>query len=210
MALSHVLAVSGSLRAASFNTQLTQILPALAPDEMIVEPFNMLGDLPLYNADLDVDPEPEAVARWRAAIRRADGIIIVTPEYSHSMPGVVKNALDWGSRPISDIPLLGKNAMVLVATPGRAFGFRALSDVVRVLRDMGVFVVPGPEVVINEVHTKITADADGTPHLSDPVAEQLIRVQLRGLQRAIEAQAGRVAAEPLLEGRRVLAAALRR
>ncbi len=93
----HILAISGSLRAASSNTTVLQALSALAPPNVTISMYDQLADLPYFNPDLDRegDPPPASVAELRAQIGRADGLVICSPEYAHGVPGVLKNALDW-------------------------------------------------------------------------------------------------------------------
>jgi chromate reductase, NAD(P)H dehydrogenase (quinone) len=90
-----LLAISGSLRAVSTNTALLQTAQRLAPAGMAIELYDGLAGLPHFNPDLDVEPPPAAVADWRERIRRADGLLISSPEYARGVPGSLKNALDW-------------------------------------------------------------------------------------------------------------------
>lgn len=122
--MSRVLALSGSLRAASFNTRILRSLPALAPESMHIELYEHLGDLPHFSEDLETEP-PASVRRLWQAITDADGLIIATPEYNGAIPGVLKNALDWASRPYGSSVLPGHAAMVLSASPGIFGGIRA-------------------------------------------------------------------------------------
>jgi chromate reductase len=193
-----ILAISGSLRAASHNTRLLRALPPLAPEGMAFKLFEGLGDVPPYNADHDVDPPPAGVRALREAVGAADGLVIATPEYNHSVPGVLKNALDWASRPMGTI-LTGKCVVVLVATPGRASGFLCLADLGRMLRDLGNFVVAGPQVVLHEVHTKLPSEGSDAPTLQDPVACSLIAMQLRALAQAIRSDVGVMTGAPIRE-----------
>ena len=90
-----ILAISGSLRASSTNTALLKAAAALAPDEIELSIFRGLGDLPLFNPDLDTGVPPAAVAQFRSQLQESSGVIITSPEYAHGVPGVLKNALDW-------------------------------------------------------------------------------------------------------------------
>jgi chromate reductase len=193
-----VLAISGSLRRGSYNTALVGALPELAPPDMTFDVFRGLGDLPLYNEDLEgpAGPgTPPAVLRWRQALDEYDGIVLCTPEYSRSLPGVVKNAFDWASRPPHRPSLSGKVVLVLVATPGRALGYRGLSEARTVLTGMRNLVVPAPEVVINSA-AAVLEQGDGTvPVLTDPIARGLIGVQLTILGDLVRAGAGRLLEE---------------
>jgi chromate reductase len=93
----HILAISGSLRAASSNTAVLQAMAALAPADVTIAMYDRLADLPYFNPDLDRegDTPPASVGDLRAQIGRAEGIVICSPEYAHGVPGVLKNALDW-------------------------------------------------------------------------------------------------------------------
>ncbi|MEU9335679.1 NAD(P)H-dependent oxidoreductase [Streptomyces sp. NPDC048290] len=176
-----VLTLCGSLRADSLNSRLLRCLPALAPAAFSWRSYDGLGDLPLYDQDLDTDHPPPPVARFRRAVADAQGLVIATPEFNHSLPGVLKNAIDWASRPKADPALTGKPIVVLTATPARARGFRGLADTAALLNELGNIVVPQPQVVVHTAHRALTLDELGEPRLLDPDAARLIRVQLHVL-----------------------------
>jgi chromate reductase len=204
-----ILGVSGSLRKESFNTRLLRALPSLAPEGMLIDVFDGLGDLPLYNQDLDVPGGPEPVHRWRTAISEADGLILVVPEYNGSVPGVVKNAIDWASRPLAQASLLGKSVVTMVATPGRGLGRNGLADLGRVLNSCHAHVINGPWVVLTEAGDRLEDRKDEetgqiTSTISDPFTRQLAAAQLGALAEAVRSGVGEHAAAPL---RAVLAAA---
>lgn len=112
-----ILAISGSLRAASFNTALLRAAADLAPEHVTVELYEGLDRLPAYNEDADIEPAAPEVARLRAAIADADAIIVSTPEFNGTMPGHLKTAIDWASRPYGQASSLwGKPALVLGAS----------------------------------------------------------------------------------------------
>jgi NAD(P)H-dependent FMN reductase len=113
-----VLALVGSLRAASINRQLAEVAAETAPDGVSVIVYDGLGELPFYNEDIDNDDAPASVKALRAAAADADAALVVTPEYNGSIPGVLKNAIDWLSRPFGDGALKGKPAAVI----GGSFG----------------------------------------------------------------------------------------
>ena len=113
-----VLALSGSLRKASLNTALLRAAGDAAPSGTKVKLFDGLEAVPLFNEDLESGTVPPAVKRLRDEIERADGLLISTPEYNHSIPGVLKNALDWLSRPTPSRVLAGKPVAVMGATVG--------------------------------------------------------------------------------------------
>jgi chromate reductase, NAD(P)H dehydrogenase (quinone) len=112
-----ILAISGSLRAASHNTALLRAAAASAPDGVVIELYEGLEDLPPYNEDRDTDSPPAEVARLRRAIAEADGLLISTPEYNGTVPGQIKHAVDWASRPHGrGSALWGKPAAVIGAS----------------------------------------------------------------------------------------------
>ena len=115
MASIRILGISGSLRRGSHNTSLLRAAARSLPPGVELERFDGLADLPHYNEDLDHEPVPAAVARLRAAIAAADGLLIATPEYNGSIPGVLKNAVDWASRPFPDNAVKGKPVAVIGA-----------------------------------------------------------------------------------------------
>jgi NAD(P)H-dependent FMN reductase len=112
-----ILAISGSLRAASFNTALLRAAADVAPEGVEVELFTGLDRLPAYNEDADIEPAPPEVARLRSDIATADALIISTPEFNGTMPGHLKTAIDWASRPYGQgSSLWGKPALVIGAS----------------------------------------------------------------------------------------------
>src|SRR5688572_752722 len=90
--------IAGSLRRASYNRALLRAAQELAPEGMEIRIFDRMGELPLYNEDVEAQGDPEPVQAFKAAIGQADGLLIATPEYNHGVPGVLKNAIDWASR----------------------------------------------------------------------------------------------------------------
>jgi NAD(P)H-dependent FMN reductase len=113
-----VLVLLGSLRAASVNRQLAELARESAPERVTLELFDRLGELPFYNEDIDGDDVAEPVKALRQAAAEADAALLVTPEYNGSIPGVLKNAIDWLSRPFGNGALKGKPAAVI----GGSFG----------------------------------------------------------------------------------------
>ncbi len=164
----------GSLRRASFNAAIARALPVLAPDGVSIAPLGSVGDFPLYNHDVQLEGFPPAVTAMGEAIARADGVIFVTPEYNHSVPGVLKNAIDWISR-LPNQPFADKPVAIQSASPGVFGGLRAQLH----LRHMFVFLdaraLNRPEVIIPQVNTKIDA---ATGELTDPATRGFIADQL--------------------------------
>lgn len=150
--MTSVLALSGSLRAQSFNTRMLHALPSLAPDGLIVNVFNV-ADLPLYNQDDDADVLPDSAARLRAAVAAADGVVIATPEYNHSFSAVAKNFIDWASRPFAAGPLLKKPVMLIAAGPGPSGGAHALEATGTLMTLLGCPIVAS--VGVASAHEKI-------------------------------------------------------
>jgi len=117
-----VLALLGSLRAASVNRQIAELAAANAPDGVSVTLYDGLGDIPFYNEELDGADAPAAAVKLRAAIAEADAILVVTPEYNGGIPTVVKNAIDWLSRPYGKSAVAGKPLAVIGTALGRYGG----------------------------------------------------------------------------------------
>ncbi|WP_252273461.1 NADPH-dependent FMN reductase [Pseudomonas subflava] len=114
----------GSLRKASINRKLAQTLAELAPPSLQLEIVE-IGDLPLYNEDIDVTPPPAPYSAFRDSLKQADAVLFVTPEYNRSVPAPMKNAIDVGSRPYGQSAFSGKPAAVISASPGAIGGFGA-------------------------------------------------------------------------------------
>jgi chromate reductase, NAD(P)H dehydrogenase (quinone) len=148
----------GSLRRHSYSRAIADTLDELAPDDVGVEVLGMAGDLPLYNQDLEDLGFPVAVARMATDIARADALVIVTPEYNHSMPGGLKNALDWLSR-LPEHPLDGKPVAIQTASPGPLGGARAHEQLRQVLAAVNALVLNKPEVIVTLVAAKVDPHA---------------------------------------------------
>jgi chromate reductase, NAD(P)H dehydrogenase (quinone) len=135
-----VLGLSGSLRAGSHNTRLLRVAAAALPPggELVV--FNGLRELPHYDDDA-LDAPPAAVDALRDAVREADAVLVATPEYNHSIPGVLKNALDWLSRPLATSPLKGKPVAVIGGSTGMFGAVWAQAETRKVLGAIGAHVV---------------------------------------------------------------------
>jgi len=136
-----VLGISGSLRRESHNTRLLLLAGRLLPPGAQLELYEGLKAIPPYDADDDVEPAPEAVADLRAAIADADAVLIATPEYNGSMAGVLKNALDWASRPAGESVLRNKPVAVMGATTGMFGAVWAQAEARKVLATIGARVI---------------------------------------------------------------------
>ncbi len=169
------LGISGSLRKGSYNTATLRALPELAPEGVVIEEAE-IADIPLYNDDVRQAGLPEPVTRLRAALKAADAIIFITPEYNYSIPGVLKNAIDWASRP-PEQPFAGKAASIMGASPGILGTARAQYH----LRQVGVYLdlkfLNGPEVMIGGAADRF--DANG--HLVHEPTREFIRQHLVAL-----------------------------
>ena len=150
-----ILGLSGSLRRASANTALLRAAAELCPEgaELLIHDYS---GVPLFNLDADDDPAVEAL---REAIRVADGVLIATPEYNYSIPGVLKNALDWASRPAYRSPFAGKPSGVISAAGSFVGGARAQQHLKAVLLGMGTPVFPRAELLVGASHTKVDQGA---------------------------------------------------
>jgi chromate reductase, NAD(P)H dehydrogenase (quinone) len=164
-----ILAISGSLRDSSYNTKLLRNAIELFGDEVVVEELGGLKDVPPYDEDDDGEGAPAAVRALRAAFAGADAVLIATPEYNSSVPGHLKNALDWVSRPLATNPLRNKPAAVVGASTGAFGAVWAQAELRKVLAAMGARVVEA-EVALGHAQTRF--DADGTL-MDEDLGEQL-------------------------------------
>jgi chromate reductase len=171
----HFVVLVGSLRKASLNAAIARALPALAPEGVTIEPLGTVGDFPLYNADTQAAGFPPVVTAMGDAIRAADGVIIVTPEYNYSIPGGLKNAIDWLSR-LPNQPLLGKPVALESASMGVFGGVRAQLHLRHSLLFLDARAMNKPEIMVPQAHLKIDA-ASG--ELTDPATRGLIADQLK-------------------------------
>jgi chromate reductase len=170
-----VLAICGSLRAGSFNRMALRTAIEVKPNDMTIE-IAEIGTLPLYNEDVRAQGFPPPVETLRRQIKAADALLFATPEYNYSMPGVLKNAIDWASRP-PDQPFAGKPAAIMGAAAGMAGSARAQYDLRRAMVFLDMNPINKPEVLIGQAQTKF--DADG--RLTDDAARGFIRDMLVAL-----------------------------
>lgn len=154
-----ILAIAGSLRADSHNARLLRHLAGQAPAGVEVEIWEGLRSIPPYDEDDDVQPAPPAVAALREAVAAADGLLFATPEYNSSIPGVLKNAVDWVSRPRDDTPFQNKPAAVVGASTGAFGAVWAQAELRKVLASAGARVVDNG-LALSKVHDAF--DADGS------------------------------------------------
>jgi chromate reductase len=154
-----ILAVSGSLRSDSFNTSLLRAAKQAAPEGVEVELFDPAGiaDLPLYDEELDDGIAPESVTRLRQQWGAADAILFATPEYNGSVPGGLKNAVDWASRPRLEPVLRNKTVAVIGASTGQFGAMWAQADLRKILGVAGARVV-GDELPVTRAHEKFDSE----------------------------------------------------
>ena len=183
-----ILAVSGSLRESSFNTSLLRAALEAAPEGVELELWEGLGELPLYDEDLEVDP-PESVRRLREDWADADAILFSTPEYNGSIPGGLKNAIDWASRPRLDAVLRNKTVAVVGASTGQFGALWAQQDLKRILGVAGARVV-GTEIPVSRAPERF----DNEGRLLDGEVFEQLRLHLTTLASEAVAAPVRVAA----------------
>jgi chromate reductase, NAD(P)H dehydrogenase (quinone) len=166
-----IIALSGALRRASYNTALLRAAQAQAPQGVDIE-LRTLHGIPLYDGDVEAQGIPDAVTALREQIRAADGLLISTPEYNNSIPGVLKNGLDWLSRPSGEGAKLfgGKPTAVIGATPGGFGTVQSQDALLSVLRAFGNDFWMGGRLMVSRAGMMF--DADGQL-LDDKVREQL-------------------------------------
>ncbi len=146
--------LSGSVRGGSYSTAILAGLAGrvAARAELTLHP---LDAVPIYNQDDDTATPPPAVAALRAALRGADAVVIASPEYNHGIPGMLKNALDWASRPRDDSALTDKPVLAVTSSPGLTGGVRAHNQLNETLLSIAARIVLRPQAVIGLVHQKI-------------------------------------------------------
>ena len=167
--------ICGSLRKGSFNAVVARALPALAPAGMNLKPAPSFADFPLYNADLHADGKfPAPVVALADAIRAADGVIIVSPEYNWSIPGVLKNAIDWVSR-VKDQPFEGKPVALQSASNGLLGAARMQYQLRQSLTSIDALIFGRPEVFVNFVAKKLD---EKSGELKDEPTRGFLKAQL--------------------------------
>jgi chromate reductase len=170
MAKIRIVGIAGSVRERSYNRWLLEAAREFLPDDVSFE-IVRIDNLPFYDQDID-KPEllPEAVRRFREPIHAADGLLIATPEYNYSISGVLKNAIEWASRPVSDPPLRGKPVAIIGAATGMFGTVRAQLALRQIFAGTNNSVVNRPEVLVPLAESKF--DAQG--HLIDPATRSIL------------------------------------
>jgi chromate reductase len=179
-----VLGFAGSLRKGSYNRAALRAARDLAPAGMHIQEFD-LAPIPLYNEDVREQGFPPAVEDFRERIRQADALLIVTPEYNYSFPGVLKNAIDWASRP-PEQPFDGKPIALLGASPGSLGTARAQYHLRQVFVYLNGLVMARPEVMISTAHNRFNERGD--------LVDEKIRGYIQGLLAALKAWTERLGA----------------
>ena len=170
-----ILGIAGSLRNASFNRAALRAAVELAPEGASIEIFELDG-IPGFNQDEEQNP-PEKVADFKRKIREADAILFVTPEYNYSVPGVLKNAIDWASRPYGDSAWNGKPAAIMGASIGGIATARAQYHLRQMMVFLNMFPINQPEVMIGKASEKF----DEQVNLTDEATKDHIRKLLENL-----------------------------
>lgn len=178
-----VLAVPGSLRQGSYNRRLLEAAIACSPSGLRIELYDGLADVPLFNEDTEAGQILHGGVRWlRDAVAEADGLLIATPEYNQSLPGVLKNAIDWLSRPAPAEVLVGKPIAIAGVSAGR-WGTRLAQTALRhTLTATEAHVMPSPMLFLGEAQKLF----DGGGPLRDPAARDGLRAWLDAFSRWIE------------------------
>jgi chromate reductase, NAD(P)H dehydrogenase (quinone) len=170
-----ILGIAGSLRRGSYNRSALRAAQQLAPESARIEIFELDG-IPLFNQDEEKNP-PEKVVQLKAKVRAADAILFVTPEYNYSVPGVLKNAIDWASRPYGDSAWNGKPVAIMGASGGIFGTARAQYHLRQMFVFLNMYPVNQPEVMIGQAQQRF--DANG--NLTDETSKKLIRQLLENL-----------------------------
>lgn len=180
----HILGFAGSLRKGSYNKAILRAALELVPEDVELEIFDLEG-IPPYNQDLDLQP-PATIRDFKAKIKAADAILVATPEYNYSMPGVLKNAIDWASRPYEDNAFDGKPVAVMGASIGMIGSARAQYHFRQSCIFLNAHPMNGPEVMVPYARDRIK---DGK--VTDQMTRDLIRQLGEGLVKwAIRLQRG--------------------
>ncbi len=171
----NILGFAGSLRKDSYNKALLREAAKLVPDDARLEIFDLEG-IPPYNADVE-QPQPDRVKEFKAKIRSADAILVATPEYNYSIPGVLKNAIDWASRPYPDNSFADKPVAMMSASIGLLGGARAQYHLRQVFVFLDMHPVNKPEIFVTFAYSKF----DEKGNLTDETARKLIGELLENL-----------------------------
>jgi len=170
--MTQLIGISGSLREGSLNTALLRSIAELLPEGATLS-IASIDAVPLYNGDLDIDGGPPSVQALKAQISDADGLLFATPEYNFGIPGVLKNAIDWASRPGFQSVLAHKPVAIIGAAPGAVGTARAQGQLKQVLLGTLSEVFPYPEVLVSKAHERIQ-----NGQLADDPTREVLRKML--------------------------------
>lgn len=168
-----VVALAGSLRRGSFNRALIRAAQEVAPGEMTIELIE-IAELPFYNVDAEAEGDPPSVVAFKASLQKADGVLIATPEYNDGIPGVLTNAVDWGSRLPGRSPLAGKPIAVMGASPSQIGTARAQLHLRQLLTHVRARVLPPPELLVASAHERFDAGLRLTHEATRRVLAELL------------------------------------
>lgn len=168
-----LVAITGSLRKESANTAILRSLAERAPDGVCIEVID-ISAVPLFNEDLESNP-PQAVVDLCNAVSMSDGVVFASPEYNHSTSGVLKNLIDWLSRPYRRSPLLGRKTLVITSSPAFTGGVRSHAQLSYSLHGIGAIAVEYPEIVVPRVHEKVEEGKFVCRDTLDFISEALTR-----------------------------------
>lgn len=186
----NILFLVGSLRRESLNARLARVAEAHLPEGYRATTFD-LHELPLYNEDLRGEDTPQSVRELREALTACDGVFWFTPEYNYALPGLVKNAIDWASRPMLPAhSFVGKPMNAAVATISATNGIRSLTDLKRIWASCGGVSVTTFDFVLQQAPSRFVDDGD--TETLEPVAMATLHFAINNLVRAIEGDAGAV------------------
>jgi chromate reductase len=183
----NILTICGSLRKNSFNAALARALPALAPAGLSTKPAPAWADIPIYNHDIQDAGWPAPVTAWADAIRAADGVIIVSPEYNWTIPGGLKNAIDWTSRMKND-PFKGKSVAIQSCAGGLLGGARMQYHLRQCLTSIESIVLIRPEVFVNLCAKKFD---EKSLDLTDQATKDMIKLQLEAFEKLVRKHTGK-------------------
>jgi chromate reductase len=187
MADLNIVSVCGSLRKNSFNAALQRTLPSLAPAGLKITPAPAWGDIPIYNFDTQQAGFPAAVTTWADAIRNADGVVIVSPEYNWTIPGGLKNAIDWTSR-MKDDPFKGKAVALQSCAGGLLGGARLQYHLRQCLTSVEAVMLIRPEVFVTFSAKKF---AEGSLELTDEETKKMVKAQLEAFEKFVRKHTGK-------------------
>ena len=183
----NVIVICGSLRVSSYNAALARTLPALAPSGMALAAAPAWDKMPIYNHDIQDGGFPHESVVWADAIRAADGVIIVSPEYNWSIPGGLKNAIDWVSR-MKDVPFKEKPVALQSCAGGVLGGSRMQYHMRQCLTSIDAFLFGKPEVLVTFAAKKFD---EKTLELTDQPTRDVVKQQLAGFETFIRRVSGR-------------------